>query len=146
MSGVNRKPTVMKILEGTARKDRAVANEPQPKKLFIPPPAPASLNSYGLKHWESMVPEMSKIGLLTVADVDQFEAYCNELGAYWEAEEKRKAAVIDKKWEDVSRWFNYAQKHLKSARDLAIQFGLTPAARARVNVPGEEKKSFLDDL
>src|SRR5688572_22509593 len=123
MSGVNRKPTVMKLLEGTYRQDRAVDNEPQPQKLTIPPPIPESLNEFGRKHWESQSLEMVKIGLLTTSDVDQFAAYCNEMGAYWEAERNRKECMENKKYSEVNRWFNFAQKHLKSARDLAIQFG-----------------------
>lgn len=145
MSG-NRKPTVMKILEGTYRKDRAPENEPKPKAMSIPPPAPEELTESGLMIWNKNVAEVTRVGLLTVADTDQFAAYCNEMGAYWDAETKRKTALDEENYTDVSRWFNYAQKHLKSARDLAIQFGMTPASRTRIDVPTEEKKSFLDDL
>jgi P27 family predicted phage terminase small subunit len=115
-------------------------------KLTIPPPIPESLNEFGRKHWESQSLEMVKIGLLTTSDVDQFAAYCNEMGAYWEAERNRKECMENKKYSEVNRWFNFAQKHLKSARDLAIQFGLTPASRSRINVPKEEKRSKLDEI
>jgi phage terminase small subunit len=43
-------------------------------------------------------------------------------------------------------YFDMAQKHLKHARDLAIQFGFTPAARTRISVPKKAEKDELDDL
>jgi P27 family predicted phage terminase small subunit len=146
MSGASRKPTAMKILEGTFRADRSVPDEPQPEKLLIPPPMPESLNEYGKRHWESCSLEMVKIGLLTVIDIDQFAAYCNEMGAYWFAEEKRKSALEALEYTEINRWFNFAQKHLKAGRDLAVQFGLTPASRSRINVPKQEPKNELDEI
>lgn len=142
--GANRKPTVMKILEGTYRKDQAVPNEPKPEVIKIPPPMPEGLNEIGRKEWEKMTLELSKIGLLTTIDTSQLAAYCNEIGNYWEAEGIRKDPSVP--YTDKAGLFDRAQKHLKQARDLAVQFGFTPASRSRINVPKEKERSKLDEI
>lgn len=140
--GHNRKPTVMKVLEGTARKDRMSPNEPQPEKVLIPPPMPEELNKYGQKEWKKMTLELSKIGVLTTIDLSQLEAYCNEIGNYWEAEaNKRDASPLARK-----EFFDMAQKHLTQARAIAVQFGFTPASRGKLNVPKAEEKDAFDSL
>jgi P27 family predicted phage terminase small subunit len=142
--GQNRKPTVMKILEGTYRADRAPSNEPKPEVVLIPPPMPDGLNEYGQQEWEKMTLELTKIKMLTTIDTSQLAAYCNEIGCYWEAERIRKdpdVPAIDK-----HGLFDRAQKHLKQARDLAVQFGFTPASRSRINVPKEKERSKLDEI
>lgn len=152
--GQNRKPTVMKILEGTYRKDRAPINEPKPELVVIPPPMPEGLNVYGQKEWEKMTLELSKIGMLTTVDTSQLAAYCNEIGNYWECELLRKEVVPDDDTVDskdaatsfYKNYFDMAQKHLKQARDLAVQFGFTPAARSRINLPKEKERSKLDEI
>lgn len=142
--GQNRKPTVMKILEGTFRKDQSAVNEPKPEVIKIPPPMPEGLNEIGKNEWEKMTLELSKIGLLTTIDTSQLAAYCNEIGNYWEAEKIRKNPEIP--YTDKAGLFDRAQKHLKQARDLAVQFGFTPASRSRINVPKEKEKSKLDEI
>jgi len=71
-------------------------------------------------------------------------AYCNEIGNYWECEARRKDLQVSP-LEKVGL-FDRAQKHLKHARDLAIQFGFTPASRTRINIPKQKERSELDDL
>jgi len=152
--GQNRKPTVMKLLEGTYRPDRAVPNEMAPEVVLIPPPMPEGLNKYGQREWEKMTLELTKIGLLTTIDSSQLAAYCNEIGNYWECEALRRSVTAtgesDEEMEAAAQfyknYFDMAQKHLKHARDLAIQFGFTPAARTRISVPKKADKDELDDL
>jgi P27 family predicted phage terminase small subunit len=141
--GANRKPTVMKIMEGTYRKDRAVPNEPKPEVVYIPPPMPEGLNDFGQKEWEKMTLELSKIGMLTTMDTSQLAAYCNEIGNYWECEQRRKEP---KNLLLTKELFDQSHKHLKAAKDLAIQFGFTPASRTRISVPKKEERSELDEL
>ena len=152
--GQNRKPTVMKIIEGTYRKDRTVPNEPTPEVVTIPPPMPDNLNEYGQREWEKMTLELTKIGMLTTIDSSQLAAYCNEMGNYWECEAARRKVRNEDLSEEAmdaaamffKNYFDMAQKHLNHARAIAIQFGFTPAARTRISVPKEEKRSKIDEL
>lgn len=140
--GQNKKPTVMKVLEGTYRADRATENEPMPDPIKIPPLMPEGLNPLAQKEWEKMTLELTKIGMLTEIDTSQLAAYCQEIGSYWECEAVRKLGTQQENKEK----FEMAQKHLKAAKDLAIQFGFTPAARSRINLPKKEEISELDRL
>lgn len=152
--GQNRKPTVMKIMEGTYRKDRAVPNEPKPEVVVIPPPMPEGLNDFAQKEWEKMTLELTKIGMLTTIDSSQLAAYCNEIGNYWECEQLRKEVKAENESDEAQEkaaqfyknYFDMAQKHLKAARDLAIQFGFTPASRTRINLPKKDEVNPLDSL
>ena len=152
--GQNRKPTVMKVLEGTYRADRAMPNEPKPEVLVIPPPMPDGLNEWAQQEWEKMTLELTKIGMLTTIDSSQLAAYCNELGNYWECEKLRKEVRPTNETDDAKEaaetfhknYFDMAQKHLKAAKDLAVQFGFTPASRTRINLPKKEERNELDEL
>jgi P27 family predicted phage terminase small subunit len=152
--GHNRKPTLMKVLEGTARADRTMPNEPKPEVLTIPPPMPEGLNQWGQKEWEKMTLELTEIGMLTTIDSSQLAAYCNEMGNYWECELRRKGVCPKNESDEAielaetfyKNYFDMAQKHLKAAKDLAVQFGFTPASRTRINLPKKEERSELDDL
>lgn len=152
--GANRKPTVMKILEGTYRADRAVPNEPKPEVVTIPPPMPDGLNEIGQKEWAKMTLELSKLGLLTTIDTSALAAYCNEMGNYWECEFQRREVIVREDTDEgkeaaalfYKNYFDMAQKHLKAATSIAIQFGFTPASRTRISVPKEEKRSKLDEI
>lgn len=152
--GANRKPTVMKIMEGTYRADRAMPNEPKPEVINIPPPMPEGLNEIAQKEWEKMTLELSKIGMLTTVDTSQLAMYCNEVGNYWECERLRRGVVAedesDEAQESASKfyknYFDMAQKHLKAAKDIAIQFGLTPASRTRISIPKKDEVNPLDSL
>lgn len=152
--GQNRKPTVMKILEGTYRKDRTAPNEPKPEVVLIPPQMPDGLNEFGQKEWEKMTLELTKIGLLTTIDSSQLAAYCNEIGNYWECERARRDVIVRQDTDEgkeaaalfYKNYFDMAQKHLNHARAIAVQFGFTPASRSRINAPKEKERSELDEL
>jgi P27 family predicted phage terminase small subunit len=152
--GANRKPTVMKKLEGTYRRDQASPSEPMPDVLLIPPPMPEGLNKYGQAEWEKMTLELTKLGMLTTMDSSQLAAYCNEMGNYWECEDMRRGVIVREETEEgreaavmfYKNYFDMAQKHLNHARAMAVQFGFTPAARSRINVPKKEEKDPFDSL
>ena len=153
-SGAIRKPTVMKKLEGTYRADRAVKNEPEPEVIKIPPPMPEGLNIYGQREWEKMTLELSKIGLLTTIDTSQLAAYCNEIGNYWEAEFQRRKVIVREDTDEgkeaaamfYKNYFDMAQKHLKSAQTIAMQFGFNPVSRSKISVPQKKEDDAFDAL
>lgn len=64
-----RKPTNLKILEGTFRKDRA-ANEPKP--VPIAPPKPAWLKCAAGEIWKQLAPDLDAVGCLTRVDGPAF--------------------------------------------------------------------------
>src|SRR3954468_12698918 len=69
-----RKPTALKVLEGTFRKDRALANELQPTPGA--PVCPAWFDKIAVAEWARVVPELAARGVLSVIDGAALEGYC----------------------------------------------------------------------
>lgn len=131
--GRNRKPTALKVIEGTDRPDRANPNEPKapPGDVSEPP----ELAGYALECWRDLAPLLTEMGLLDLSSARMLVALCEAYadwreavddiaakGAYYEVNERqlsRPAVGVREK-----AWRRY---HLG-----LTEFGLTPASRARV--------------
>src|SRR5712664_3193365 len=70
-----KKPTALKVLHGTFRKDRAVHNElaPTPGAPVCPP----WLNKLAKAEWARIVPELAAAGVLSMVDGAALEGYCS---------------------------------------------------------------------
>jgi phage terminase small subunit len=94
------------------------------------PPKPDDLGDEGSRLWELVCPELVRMTILSRIDLVVLEAYCK----------------VDDKWrrEDLQqrRWLWLIDR----MTTLAIQPGLTPAARLRMNLPepsaGDERAIF----
>jgi P27 family predicted phage terminase small subunit len=142
------KPTRLKIISGTARKDRLNHNEPRPDAT--PPKCPAWLSKYAKREWRKLAPELSRLGLLTAVDRGCFAGYCSALAEFRAATE-----TIEKEGhyltvggffdEEAKEWRGgQMQPHpalaqqrtaMKAMRDFGTLFGLDPSSRARLDVP-----------
>ena len=71
--GPPRKPTALKVMQGTARLDRTPANEPKPDGT---PEPPDFLTAEARVEWDRLASGMEAIGLLTTADRAIFAGYC----------------------------------------------------------------------
>lgn len=72
-----RKPTALKILEGTDRPDRSNPNEPQPELIVDPPKPPDDLDSYAKAKWDELAPRLMRQRLLTEADLEMLALTCS---------------------------------------------------------------------
>src|SRR5690606_15032073 len=70
----NRKPTALKVLQGTARPDRVKKGEPKPRP--IAPEPPPGLDRFGKEAWRRLAPLLERQGLLTEDDAELFWAFC----------------------------------------------------------------------
>ena len=114
------------------------------------PEPPPHLGAYALDEWWSTGVELYRLGLLTVVDVQAFAAYCQSVHLWRTAIEKHTAmAANDSTMAALiikSRNGNAVQNPLfltarQCANDMlryAAEFGLTPAARARIASAGFE--------
>ena len=119
-----RKPLALKVLHGTARKDRdgdqpeyEVTSEAQPTDPLFTPGAVSA--------WNQIVPLLESQRVLTQADRQALTDYCNHRGdiyAAW-AEGKTPTAA------------QFTQLRMQQT-----EFGMTPASRAKV-AKGEPDKS-----
>ena len=67
-------PTVLKIATGNPGKRKLNKNEPKPANDNISPPD--FLDEKALEKWDSLVPIIKGMGLMTNADVDTIARYC----------------------------------------------------------------------
>ena len=141
------KPTALKKIEGTFRKDRAPKNEIQPT-IALNSGAPAELNEWGAAIWNDIYGEYERIGLITKVDLSALTALCIEWGKYQEANDiiaaqgmqieepiySQKGELVGSKTV-VNPLLKVASDSLKNYVRLCGEFGITPASRARVSAP-----------
>lgn len=113
------RPTAMKVLMGTARKDRMNANEPQPKVGALPPPFLPRQGPAWVA-WNRLAPILTATRVLTECDGDALAVTCMALEEYLSA---RHAP-------DQWRRADAAAKRYQAG---LLQFGLTPSSRVRVS-------------
>lgn len=131
------KPTRLKVLEGTFRKDKAPKNEPSPRP--VAPKKPSWLTGAGGRLWKKLAPKLLELGLLTEIDGEALAALCLHYHLMTEAAKsikKEGITTIDER--------GLPRKHplLQVLRDNStamkgylLQFGLTPSARSKIDLP-----------
>ncbi|MGG1638215.1 phage terminase small subunit P27 family [Paenibacillus sp. NRS-1760] len=137
------KPTSLKVINGTNRKDRAL-NEPQPTKPSSMPEPPVYFDEVAKEEWNRLGPELLNLGLFTVADQSAFTAYCltysrlinatvslNEAGELFHEHTNKVGAT-----NYVSRpELAVIQRESLILKAYCTEFGLTPSARGRMEIP-----------
>ena len=115
-----RKPTGLKLVEGTDRKDRAV-DEPEYEPTNGAEP-PDWLLPGAVAEWNRLTELLESQRVLTDADLTMLGHLCNyheKVVRTWRQNETPHAAV------------------LTQLRMMYLEFGLTPASRAKVSKTGE---------
>ena len=82
-----RKPTRLKIVEGTARPDRMNEDEPQPDVLTKAPKPPAILDRFARGKWRELAPRLMRQRLLTEADLEMLAKNCSAISSWRRADE-----------------------------------------------------------
>ena len=146
------KPTALRIAEGNPAKRPLNTREPTPEQKR--PSCPSWLDDDGKACWREIVPQLEKMGLLTRIDRQALMNYCDTFARWKRAVDfiRKHGEVIPIKTEDGK-----AIKYLQQVPQVAIaknllavlrgyqqDFGLTPAARSRLIVPGDGEPDELD--
>lgn len=128
----------MKILEGNPGNRRLPQNEPEFPKLPAAIDPPDHLTDVAKEEWRRLMPVLLSCGMMTMGDLVPFEVYCSTYARWRHAEAQLKADpqlhllrtpnghVQSNPWITISR---HSAELMKS---YLIEFGLTPAARARM--------------
>jgi len=152
MRGRPPKPTILKVIAGTARPSRINAAEPRPAPAG--PDAPDSLSDCARKHWDRLSAMLSAMRLLTQADGEALAALCEALKDGETARASLALPAVDGSGRKLcaAGALTYvtegkAGPMIRPRPELAIiadadrrvamwlsRFGLTPADRARVRV------------
>ncbi len=138
-AGRPRKPTALKKLGGTLQKCRTNASEPQP--LAGLPAPPEWLSSRAAEIFRAHAAIVAQMGGVSIGDgaalallasrlekVELCTAAIEDLGAIYHVVSKSGERVV--KWRPEVAMRSEAARH---AQSLLAEFGLTPAARARLH-------------
>lgn len=133
-------------LNRTREKAREAA-EMKVVKINEYPTPPAGLGPEGKAHWEVVVRELTDLRLLSKIDLFNLRALCIEWECYIEhrAEQRKVKSYYGIKGDDgkVKSWqprpvhYN-GTNHLREYLRLCNEFGLSPAARARIGISAQE--------
>jgi|TARA_R110000765_G_scaffold76336_5_gene149582 P27 family predicted phage terminase small subunit len=144
MKGRKPKPTRLKELAGTAQPCRVKTNEMEVSRLANIPEPPFYLTDTGKNEFNIICSELSNKKMLHLVDLSLITTYCNEMALYIETETTLKTiGRIDEFYnEDGELTRRQSKPEQKIANDalnkalkIAVQFGLTPAARSRIAAP-----------
>lgn len=145
MRGRIPKPSALKAIAGNPGKRKLNSNE---AKFDGVPSCPSHLDTEAKKEWRRISKELASVGLLTRADRAALAAYCIAYSRWVRAEmELQKLANGDNlktlltvaaksKFPVVHPLIGISNSAAKLMKEYLIEFGLTPASRSRLNVPG----------
>lgn len=145
---MRKKPTALKRIDGTYRKDRANHREPKPAPAeSLEPPIP--LDEHALKFWDYHASRLSKLNLLTELDV-----YALALASEWWSIHRRamdglKGDLLhetESNGECCRPELAAAKQALGHLTTLMARFGMDPISRSKISVEPPEKKDEIGDL
>ncbi len=146
MRGRKPKPTAKRKIEGNPGKRKLNKREPQPR--MSADIAPAQLDAAMRTFADRYLPLLQEMQIFTDVDLAAFELMSLHYATTWRAAEmlqKNNLVIKDK--------FGQLHKHpaLQLMRDnsalfraYAAEFGMTPSARSRIQVPLPEEASQLE--
>lgn len=142
-AGRKPKPLSLRILEGNPGHRPLPKNEPKPRP--VAPPCPVWLLPAARREWRRVVPELLRLGLLTVVDRAALAGYCQAWAKVEAAE--RAIARNGLMTEDgkARPEVGIAAKEWAMIRAFCAEFGLTPAARTRMAIAREQETDDLLD-
>lgn len=134
------KPSALKRLEGTYRKDRSAQNE-----MTVPPGMPTRpdwLDAEGRAEWDRVVPMLAD-RVLTEVDRAMLADYCaaQSLAVKATRDYQKRGVMLETPYgPQKNPMVKVAQEARAQARLLAGEFGLSPASRSRVSAKEEPKQ------
>jgi P27 family predicted phage terminase small subunit len=104
---------------------------------FVPlvPPCPDYVDAVGRAEWERLAPQIQRLGLLTSADFAAFACYCVSYSLFVAASTALQDGVLLNKYDQQRAEIGIRNGAMKAIKDFAIQFGFTPSARGRIELP-----------
>ena len=142
-----RVPTAIKKLEGEPNKARMREHEPDPAREYRDPPD--DMMPLAVAKWEELGPKLYKLGLLTEIDYDAFRSLCMMFAKYREAEDAATLGVVTTKSGYIQQnpMINVAIKYFEKYHRLMVDFGMTPAARSKIDAtPGGGESTPIEEL
>jgi phage terminase small subunit len=130
MPGRPRKPTALKVVEGTFRKDRANADEPKFEPLTEIPAPPRKLKAEARREWDRVIEFVFKNRICGAEALSILATYCSVHAAIVAGEKKGE----------------FSAGLLAQYRALGERFGIDPASRGKIKSakPAQPKNEWAD--
>ena len=142
--------TKLKIIRGNPGKRPLPGPEPKPKINSSAPLPPKHLSYRAKKEWRRLAEIHHPIGLLTEADLSQFELLCEMFSQYQQAlgKLKKQGQVIANKagFAIENPLSAISRKSYLAWYKLSKDFGLNPAERSKMAIPQKEDREELDNF
>lgn len=130
------KPTALKVLEGNPGHRPLNRAEARPKP--IAPDCPSWLDAGAKREWRRIAPALERLGLLTEIDGAALAGYCQSYARWRQCQEvlRKKGLTFETQSGYLSARPEVAigNRALIEVRAFCVQFGLTPSARARMQL------------
>jgi P27 family predicted phage terminase small subunit len=140
---VPRKPTHLRVIEGTTHKNR---NPYEPKPDLAIPDPPTHLSRSARAEWDRLSAHLFMLGLLTHLDRGALAAVCAAYGRWVDAEEALEKMGRPLLYKTTNgNWIQHpligtANRAAYQYVHLAAEFGLSPSARANIRVNPDDQK------
>lgn len=150
------KPTALKKLAGNP--GNYPLNDAEPTPTVGVPEMPKGLRRAAQREWKRIVSELLQLGVLTVVDGKALAMYCDAYADWQEAQRDcvKHGLVLDSPVLDeenkpiivggqaltvrkVNPAFTVKSAAQKTLKSFLIEFGLTPASRAKLKIPAKPK-------
>lgn len=142
--GPRPKPTNLKIIEGTYRKDRAPENEARPQDPAAPP---SWLRKDQLAVWSEVVPHLERVGLATTADQVVLGRYVDMLTAWVTLAKDIRGLTKSSRYHYTEAGTHRVHPAFAEFRTLGAEllklereFGMTPSARTGIEAAPTESE------
>jgi P27 family predicted phage terminase small subunit len=142
------KPVELRILEGNPGKRRL--NDQRPKPTPTAPACPAWLPDEARAEWARVLPELERLGLITLVDAAALAGYCLAWAQLRQAqgilEEHGLTMTTASGYEQQRPEVSIVHKCLGLIKSFSAEFGFTPSARGRMTVApqADEDDDLLD--
>ncbi len=143
------KPTAVRLYEGNLGKRPLNSLEPRPR--VVEPVCPSHLDAEGRRVWRRLVPVLQRMRVLTEADGIALGNLCDSYSTMVQAQKKlRESGMLLKTpstYVQQNPLISIVSSSMETVNKLAREFGLTPAARTRINAePPEEEMDEIEKL
>lgn len=145
-------PSIIKYIRGNPSKEALNADEPTPDILPQDFPAPRDLEGKAKEVWHDCVGVLSRMKVLTEADVPTLKRYCIATALYlacyekvkiageeythWEPDPNRTDGKMRIKYTQVAPWATQMYRHHSVMLRIEQEFGMTPSSRSQVKTHG----------
>ena len=148
MPGPSPTPTHLKLVRGNPGKRAVNKSEPQPAKGIASPPA--WLTPDGLAEWDRVTGELDAMGVLHTSDWSVVAMYCEAWEDFQDCIKQMRdgGKIAESKAGAIYQHPIVGMKNKAAERciKLADRFGLSPAARSRIQTTEQKELDPIDAL